>query len=115
MNFTLTEREEAVRQEIREFFREEPPVKFASDFPGEYSWGDWSREFTRRIGEKGWISMVWPEEYGGQGRPLMEQFVMLEEMNYHKAPILSFMFIDFAARVNHNKFAGISYYAVHSF
>jgi len=98
MNFSLTKEEEALRQEVREFLKQEPPQTFASEFPGEYSWGDWSCEFNHRIGGKGWISMVWPKEHGGQGRPLMEQFVLLEEMNYHKAPMLSFMFIDLAAR-----------------
>ena len=98
MDFSLTEKEEAFRQEVREFIRQEPPQQFATEFPGEYSFGDWSCEYNRRLGAKGWLSMAWPKEYGGQGRTLMEQFIFLEEMVYHKAPILSFLFIDCVAR-----------------
>ncbi len=98
MNFSLTEKEEALRQEVRDFIRQGQSQKFPSELPGEYSWGDWSAAYNRRLGAGGWISMAWPKEYGGQGRTLMEQFIFLEEMVYHKAPILSFLFVNCAAR-----------------
>ena len=44
------------------------------------------REFSRRLGEKGWIAVSWPREYGGQGRSPAEQYAFVEEMMYAGAP-----------------------------
>jgi alkylation response protein AidB-like acyl-CoA dehydrogenase len=44
--------------------------------------------------EKGWLGIGWPEEYGGQGRPYMEQLIYNEELAYHRAPIGSHFFAE---------------------
>jgi 3-oxocholest-4-en-26-oyl-CoA dehydrogenase alpha subunit len=46
----------------------------------------WSPTFTRQVAERGWLGLAWPREYGGGGRPLIEQAIMLEEMAYARAP-----------------------------
>src|SRR5207249_511302 len=54
---------ESLRAEVREFLRKEfsgaAPVKRAK------SWGGFDREFSRRVGARGWIGMTWPKTYGG--------------------------------------------------
>lgn len=45
------------------------------------------RQFSRTLGEKGWLGVSWPKEYGGQGRSAFEQLVFEEEMAYAQAPI----------------------------
>ncbi len=88
MEFGFTQEEEAFREEVREFIRRYPPETFPTQ--GEdsgYGTGRWSWEYTRKLGEKGWLSLTWPEEYGGMGRPIMHLLVMLEELAYHRAPI----------------------------
>jgi alkylation response protein AidB-like acyl-CoA dehydrogenase len=69
---------EALRDEVRAFLHEQfggaNPVKRAR------SWGGFDREFSRRVGERGWIGMTWPKQYGGHERTFLERYVVLEEM-----------------------------------
>jgi len=44
------------------------------------------RELERKMGERGWLAVSWPPEYGGQGRPVIDQFLVEEEMALHGAP-----------------------------
>ncbi len=90
MDFEFTEQEKKFREEVREFLKKEPPQSFVWDHPEEgYGMGAFSRAYGRRLGEKGWISLTWPKEYGGQVRSLMELFIFKEEMAYHRAPLES--------------------------
>ncbi|WP_068402244.1 acyl-CoA dehydrogenase family protein [Kribbia dieselivorans] len=47
----------------------------------------WDREFTRELGRRGWLGMVIPTEYGGQGRTFLERFVVTEELLVVGAPV----------------------------
>ena len=49
-------------------------------------WGEFSPEFSRAMGARGWIGMTWPERYGGRGRPALERYVVTEEMLAAGAP-----------------------------
>src|SRR5258708_39976345 len=56
---------EALRQEARAFIAEELAAgrwQPNSDF-GSHRAAD----FSRRLGERGWIGMTWPKQYGGGG------------------------------------------------
>src|SRR5205807_1732215 len=44
------------------------------------------REFSRKLGERRWISLTWPKEWGGQDRPAMDRFVLNDELIYAEAP-----------------------------
>jgi alkylation response protein AidB-like acyl-CoA dehydrogenase len=82
MDFGFTAEEEAFRQEIRDFLSKELPYEEKPRTPLEL----FSRGFTKKLAEKGWLGVGWPEEYGGLGRPYTQQLVYSEEMMYHKAP-----------------------------
>ena len=87
MEFAFSPEEEKFREEIREFLRSEPLNKYPCEDEDEgYGFGAWSVAFARRLGEKGWIGLTWPKEYGGQGRSVMGQLVLFHEMAYSKAP-----------------------------
>ena len=45
------------------------------------------REFSRRLGELGWLGMTWPKEAGGHGRSPLERFVVAEALLSEGAPI----------------------------
>ena len=47
----------------------------------------WDRDFTRELGRRGWLGMVIPTEYGGQGRTYLERFVVTEELLVVGAPV----------------------------
>lgn len=45
------------------------------------------RDFSRKLGDRGWIAVSWPTEYGGRGLGPLEQFVFMEEMALAGAPL----------------------------
>ena len=39
----------------------------------------------KKLADKGWLTLAWPEEYGGAGASHMMQVIFAEEMAYHRA------------------------------
>lgn len=87
MEFALPPEVEAFRQEVAEFIREEWPEEYRRR-SGELSEDlyEEERKFRQKLGAKGWLSMHWPAEYGGQGRSALDYYVFHDEMAYHGAP-----------------------------
>jgi len=87
MEFGFPADAEAFREEIRAFIREHPPAAFAEDgMDAGYGSGAHSHAFMREIGRRGWLSMGWPREWGGQARPMLHKLVLLEELAAAGAP-----------------------------
>ncbi|MFQ5934639.1 MAG: acyl-CoA dehydrogenase family protein, partial [Dehalococcoidia bacterium] len=89
MELRFTEKEEAFRQEIRKFLKEELPEGWVGFEEGdEYEGEGWefTKRLARKLAQKGWLTLSWPKEYGGQDRPMMEQVVYMEEMAYNMMP-----------------------------
>jgi hypothetical protein len=80
----LTEREEALRHEVRAFLAEELPPDFR---PGLGLGGRHDPEFSKRLAARGWVGMAIPREYGGGGATTVERFVVVEELLAAGAPI----------------------------
>ncbi len=76
---------EALRGEVRAFLREQ--FSGAKPVTRARSWGGFDREFSRRVGARGWIGMTWPKRYGGHERSFLERYVVLEEMLAAGAPV----------------------------
>lgn len=84
MDFALTPEQEAFRQEIRSFLAGEVPP----DTVTEDGWiVGFSRDFSRKLGERGWIGLTWPKQYGGQGRSYLDRVVLTEELLRAGAPV----------------------------
>jgi alkylation response protein AidB-like acyl-CoA dehydrogenase len=75
----------ALREEVREFLRQE--LRDRSPLDRAPSWGGFDREFSRRVGARGWIGMTWPKRYGGHERSALERYVVMEEMLAAGAPV----------------------------
>ena len=76
--------EAAFRKEVVDFIEKEAP-KFPRGTRLEevlVKSGDWFRKLAAR----GWIAPAWPQEYGGAGMSVVEQFIFNEEMAIHRAP-----------------------------
>ena len=89
MDFRFSEEQEAFRQEIRGFLVENLGEDWRGIDPDAYFEDqNWPRirELTAKLAEKGWLTLAWPAEYGGQGRPHLEQMIYNEEMAYFRAP-----------------------------
>ena len=94
MNFGFGQKEESFREEVRNFIQEEFPSELKWHYrptlaPSIYglegeAW-DFMKTMSRKLGDKGWLSLGWPEEYGGQNS-LFLQNIVYEEMVYHICP-----------------------------
>jgi len=76
---------EVLRAAVRAFLAEHLPKRAITEGVG--SWGGSNREFSRKMGARGWIGMTWPKRYGGHERSALERYVVLEEMLASGAPV----------------------------
>ena len=44
------------------------------------------REMAVKLGKKGWLSLAWPKQYGGQEHSILEQLIFNEVRGFHAAP-----------------------------
>jgi len=76
---------EALRSDVRNFLEEKlrgvPPEQRAR------SWLGFNADFSRALGERGWIGTALPLEYGGGGRDAFARFVLVEELLACGAPV----------------------------
>ncbi len=81
----LTGRERELQGEVRAFLDAElVPGTFE---PGLGMASEVSREFSRKLGARGWLGMALPAEYGGGDRSAVERFVVVEELLRRGAPV----------------------------
>ena len=89
MHMEFTPEQEAFRQEIKDFFKETLPADFEPMDSGAMYHAD-TREFAhnmaKKLSAKGWLTMHWPIEYGGQSRSYIEQAIYSDEVAYHGSP-----------------------------
>ena len=84
MNFEFSDDEISFRKELQSWLKEELKDRPQdTDSDGEWAFG---LKMRKKLADKGWLTMAWPEEYGGQGVSHMMQVVFAEEMSYHRAP-----------------------------
>lgn len=84
---------EALRKEVRAFLAEE--INAGTFDPNKPKREDIdAREFSRRVGAKGWLGMTWPKKYGGHERTFLERYVVTEEMRVANAPTRRFFVAD---------------------
>jgi len=75
----------ALREEVRAFIAEEVAAgtfQPAKGLDGE----SFNREFSRKVGARGWIGMTWPKKYGGHERSFLDRYVVTEEFRSVTAP-----------------------------
>ncbi|MFQ5880048.1 MAG: acyl-CoA dehydrogenase [Dehalococcoidia bacterium] len=90
MEFRFGPEEEVFRQEVRQFLAQELPPDWQGRNDREHvtdeEW-ELNRAFTKKLAQKGWLTLAWPQEYGGMGASPMMQVVFNEEMAYQRAPV----------------------------
>lgn len=91
MDFSWSAEEEAFRQEIRDFLKAELPAGWNETLVLDKEDEEYitlAKEFTGKLGSKGWFTAHWPTEYGGLDWPFWQHFIMNEEMSTADAPII---------------------------
>ena len=87
MDFGFTADEQTFAEEVRAFLRANPPESFPeTGMDAGYGSGPHSRAFLQALGSRGWLSMCWPRQYGGQERPMIRKLILLEELGAGGAP-----------------------------
>jgi acyl-CoA dehydrogenase len=83
--YDLSAEAQSLRGDVRAFLAEtlagKPAVERAQ------SWSGGSREFSLKLGARGWIGMTWPRKYGGHERSYAERYVVIEELLVAGAPV----------------------------
>jgi len=85
----FSQEDEEFRQEVLQFISQELPADWRgtgllSEAKGDEEW-QFALKMLRKVGAKGWHSLAWPREYGGQAS-MTRQFIFSEEMYYHELP-----------------------------
>ena len=88
MDFIFSEEDEAFRREAVDFVDRELPWDWRTEVVDAEEPGDavTVRQFKKRLADRGWLTMAWPQEYGGLGAPHIRQMVFNEEMAYRGVP-----------------------------
>ena len=87
MDLRFTPEENAFREEVRAFFRDNLPDDIRSKMvDGEHVGKDDLVRWTRILNGHGWGAPHWPTEYGGTGWGPMKQYIYLEELQRFPAP-----------------------------
>ena len=89
MEFRFTPEQEVLRQQLREFFKQELPDDRQLGEDEADSEEEWQfvRQFQKKLASRGWLVPHWPKQYGGAALGIMEQVIMREETAYHRAPL----------------------------
>jgi alkylation response protein AidB-like acyl-CoA dehydrogenase len=93
MNFRFSPEEEAFRQEVRQFLGQELPPGWDEEFDEETEEGtqalaQMGARLSKKMGERHWLAMAWPPEYGGHGASHAEQVIFSEEVAYKETPVV---------------------------
>jgi len=81
-----------LRMQVRAFLDEE--LSGMTGVERARSWSGFDAEFSRKLGEKGWIGMMWPQKYGGHERSAIERYVVIEELLVAGAPVAAHWIAD---------------------
>lgn len=83
MDFRFKPEEEAFQKEVQEFFEKQVTEDILDEI-GSLSGlgGPLGKEFVRKLGARGWLVPMLPEEYGGLGASYMYRFIILNKMHY---------------------------------
>lgn len=74
-----------LRASVRAFLQEEQSAGRFSPRPN--CWMHYDAGFSRRCGERGFVGITFPREYGGRGGSAFERYIVCEEMLAAGAPV----------------------------
>jgi len=86
VHLDLTDDEAALRDELRAYFAGLMTDDIRARLGGAEG-GALYRSVVGQIGRDGWLGIGWPQEYGGQGRSAMDQFLFFDEAMRAGAPV----------------------------
>ena len=85
MDFAYTPQQDALRREVRQFIKENVTSEVAEETNPEVGvdrprgQGPKAAALYKKIYERGWLGIIYPKEYGGQGGDRITQYIVEEE------------------------------------
>ncbi|MCP4004138.1 MAG: acyl-CoA dehydrogenase [bacterium] len=81
MYIDLTPELKTLREELRSYFADLMTSELKAELAaGGEGGGPEYRKALKKMGADGWLGIGWPEEYGGQGRTPLEQYIFADEV-----------------------------------
>ncbi|MFA5374402.1 MAG: acyl-CoA dehydrogenase family protein [Dehalococcoidia bacterium] len=93
MDFKFTEEQEKLRKQVREFLEDELNKGGFTTHCDAWM-GGYSADFSKKMGDKGWIGYCWPKDHYGQGKSFIDRLVITEEIVQYGAPAAAHWFAD---------------------
>ena len=78
MELGLNETQQMLKNSAREFLDVECPIAYVRSMEEDDS--GYTREMWEKLAGLGWLGLVFPEEYGGEGLGFVDLSILLEEM-----------------------------------
>ena len=86
MEFRFSEDDRQFRSELTTFLDDQLPEGWWGEEAYDDSVWPFTLEMRKKLGEKGWLAISWPKEYGGQDASPGQSMIYSEEMAYNRAP-----------------------------
>jgi alkylation response protein AidB-like acyl-CoA dehydrogenase len=87
VQIAYTESQEQLRADLRSYYAGLLTPEVKDGLAAEEGTGPVHRDIVGQMGRDGWLTVGWPEEYGGRGLSAIEQFVIFDESVALGAPI----------------------------
>ena len=85
MDLKLTSEEQAFRDEVRGWLKDNVPQERPVREDQEVYWS-YARDWQKKLAGSGWAGLSWPAEYGGRGATPIEESIFLQELAAANAP-----------------------------
>ncbi|MEV0809908.1 acyl-CoA dehydrogenase family protein [Micromonospora sp. NPDC050200] len=86
MFLDYTPQQQQLRRELRAYFEKLLTPEVREAIGGTNEDRPAYREVVGQMGRDGWLGLGWPKEYGGQGRPVIDQYILFDEVQRAGAP-----------------------------
>ncbi|RST31125.1 pimeloyl-CoA dehydrogenase large subunit [Sphingomonas ginkgonis] len=87
MDLSFTPEEEAFREEVRQFLRDQLPARLSDKVrKGQHLTKSDMEEWHAILNARGWLANHWPVEWGGTGWTVMQRFIFETETALAHAP-----------------------------
>ena len=87
MYIGLTEEQQKLQLEVREYYRQLLTPEVRASLANGGGVGPAMRKVVRQMGSDGWLGVGWPKEWGGRGFTAVEQFIWFDESMRAGAPV----------------------------
>ncbi len=87
MHIDLTDAQRSLRLEVRRYMAELMTEALDQELHDTEGGGPLYTAALKKMGRDGWLGLGWPTEYGGQGRPAVDQFLLSDEIQRSGFPL----------------------------